>query len=544
MVQIDELTSREFRIDSGVVQGSILGPVLFNVFINSLLFELENSDVGVSLRSGKRLNIIGYADDLVLLADSPADLQKLISICESWSRRNGLDFSPSKSKILVFHPNTQSKRSEFTLNNQTLESVTSFKYLGITLDATGAVGPGLCYRTFFASTLSRAEKRLAVIRLLGAHKDGLRPTTAVRLYKLLVRPLLEFGAQIIPFAPTQLAKFETFQCKALRSLLGLLKSVKAETVRLLAGVEPIECRFASLKLAYFHRLRTSSKQILQQSLADHVLHTLQPPVETSTEAQHFYEASFGSLLHKICLKYKLTHEFRMHSDQPRNGFSNYIKKTLRNFHLALDCLAFDNSQQGALFKSVALPVLKLSKPYGGVAVNPVLFENAERKVRLAYFQAICGTLISEHHCPAFKRRRSNSCPYCDSANRKLEHYFFDCPAFVDLRSSCFQTISNSWQKLSLPNTPPLQSLPFLFGCTPSYPKLPKSDQRDLLHGVVTLERSTSRFLAQTSSKLKEHSRHRHNQSTCRLQHNPNNSLRHRRPPSLNDRPLHLDSLEL
>ena len=500
VVQIDDLTTREFQIDSGVLQGSILGPVLFNVFINSLILELEHSGVGgVSLRSGRRLNVIAYADDLVLISENPADLQKLISICESWSRCNGLDFSPDKSKVLVFHPTSQSKRSKFVLNDQPLESVTSFKYLGITLDATGAVGPGLCYRTFFASSLSRAEKRLGAIQLLGARKDGLRPTTAVRLYKLLVRPILEFGAQIIPFASTQLAKFEQFQCKSLRSLLGLAKSVKAETVRLIAGVEPVECRFASLKLAYFHRLRTSSKQILKQSLADHIRHCTSTH-DVTLEERNFYNSGFGSILLTICRKYNLAHEFRISSDDSRPKYSYWTKKHLREFHFARDCMAFDNTQQGALFKSVALPVLKLSKPYGGVAINPVIFEGVDRKMRFAYFQALCGTLISEHHCPAFKRRRSSSCPYCPSESRSLDHFIFDCPVFDSSRVSYFKSIKDSWQKMSLPNEPPLRSLPFLFGSAPSYPKLPKNDQRDLLHGVV---RSTSRFLAQISSKLND-----------------------------------------
>ena len=254
-----------------------------------------------------------------------------------------------------------------------------------------------------------------------------------------------------------------------------------------------------MKLAFFHRLRTSSKHVLKQSLSDHVFHTL-VTLKIPSEAQHFYEAGFGSIVHKICLKYNLTHEFHSYSDQPRNNFSRFVKKTLRGFHLALDCAAFDNSQQGALFKSAALPVLKLSKPYGGVAVNPVIFENVDRKTRLAYFQALSGTLISEYHCPAFKRRRSSSCPYCSSSCRKLEHFIFDCPEFSNARKSLNLSIRNIWQKLSLPTEPPLRSLPFLFGRFPSSLKLVKSDHRDLQHGIL---RSTSRFLAQISSQLND-----------------------------------------
>ncbi len=179
------------------------------------------------------ISVLAYADDLALLANSPEDLQKLIQICRTWSQNNGLEFSPSKSKVLVFHPKKQTKKHKkfkFNLNGKILERVNSFKYLGIDIDAAGDVaGPGRCYRTFFTNSLNKAETRLASIRLLGYHKDGLRVESAIRLYKLLVRPVLEFGAQVVPLSETQLVQLEQFQVKSLCTLLGLLSSTKAET---------------------------------------------------------------------------------------------------------------------------------------------------------------------------------------------------------------------------------------------------------------------------------------------------------------------------
>ena len=97
---------------------------------------------------------------------------------------------------------------------------------------------------FIKKQLEKAQKRLGVVRLLGFHKDGLCISTGVKLYKLLIRPLLEFGAQIVSYKKSLLSELEKFQTKALKSLMGLHSCVKNETVRLLAGVEPLRARFA------------------------------------------------------------------------------------------------------------------------------------------------------------------------------------------------------------------------------------------------------------------------------------------------------------
>ena len=117
--------------------------------------------------------------------------------------------------------------------------------------------------------MEKAKNRLGVIRLLGFHKDGLRISTAVKLYKLLIRPILEFGAQVVTYSKTQIV--EKFQTQALRSLMGLHQNVKSETVRLISGVGPISARISVLKLRYFHKLRISDDStILKNIIKSHL----------------------------------------------------------------------------------------------------------------------------------------------------------------------------------------------------------------------------------------------------------------------------------
>ena len=89
-----------FTIEQGVAQGCSLSPILFSVFVNDLLKEVEQTGLGIQLSSGKTVGGMLFADDFVGISDSKENLQKLLDVvysyCSKWRLRANV------SAVMVF----------------------------------------------------------------------------------------------------------------------------------------------------------------------------------------------------------------------------------------------------------------------------------------------------------------------------------------------------------------------------------------------------------------------------------------------------------
>ena len=74
MVFLDGERSEAFNVEQGVAQGCSLSPILFSVFINDLLKEVEQVEVGLQLSTGNRISGLLFADDFVGVSDSKENL--------------------------------------------------------------------------------------------------------------------------------------------------------------------------------------------------------------------------------------------------------------------------------------------------------------------------------------------------------------------------------------------------------------------------------------------------------------------------------------
>ena len=113
-------TSSEKPVSSGVPQGSILGPVLFLVYVNELPDAVQNSSVACFADDIKIFRCVNSISDAALLQ---SDLTKL----NSWSTSSGLAFNQLKCKCLRVTRKTQPIIYEYTIKNKEMSTTTMEK---------------------------------------------------------------------------------------------------------------------------------------------------------------------------------------------------------------------------------------------------------------------------------------------------------------------------------------------------------------------------------------------------------------------------------
>ena len=192
-VLVGDEQTKVFDLHMGVRQGCVMSPVLFSFFINGLAREIKEKTQGV--RVGDTLvRLLLYADDIVLLAESRRDLQDMLDIVTSYSKKWRFRVNPKKGKseVMLFgrKPRNTSHERKWQLAGAEIQETTSYKYLGVDLVS------GLNFKKLKARIVASARKRMMLVWAMGMRRGELPVEHCCRVWNALVRPVLEYAAVI------------------------------------------------------------------------------------------------------------------------------------------------------------------------------------------------------------------------------------------------------------------------------------------------------------------------------------------------------------
>jgi hypothetical protein len=201
------------------------------------------------------LNALGFADDICIVAHSPAGLQKLLHFCDSWSSENGLRFSPSKCILLQ-------NDVKLTLYGQPLKVAKSAKYLGIYFTRRGIDS---------ASTLKeRCDKGKQMTNLLasvGMHGLGFSAQASSKLYKIFVRPTIEYGFQVAQLNITQRKQIDMAQSASFRRIFSAPRTTSKNAMHKLLQIIPLSARADQIFGKFHKQLLLDATNIPAQKIA-------------------------------------------------------------------------------------------------------------------------------------------------------------------------------------------------------------------------------------------------------------------------------------
>ena len=175
--------SRIFQAVSGVPQGSILGPLLFNLFVNDITTKLST-------------NHLLYADDMKLFlntssVDDCLRLQHDLDETSSWCRENRLTLNISKCSVISYHRLRNPILFDYTINGQVLDRKDNIKDLGVVFDSQ------LSFSIHVETMVKKCYKCMGFIM---RNSKDFSQNTQLRLFNAFVRSRLEYASVI--WSPT------------------------------------------------------------------------------------------------------------------------------------------------------------------------------------------------------------------------------------------------------------------------------------------------------------------------------------------------------
>lgn len=258
-INLNDSTKLSRTLFRGLPQGSVLSPLLYNIYTYDLEKALNGS-----------VSVLQYADDLLLYtSDASLDnacntLTYSLNLLKSWLNCNGLELSTSKSSVVVFSRRRIPPDIVVKYNNLPLPVATHAKFLGVILDSKLTGAP------YYDHIVAKCERMLNIVRCLSGVWWGAHPFSMKLFYNALIRSVLDYGTFLLESGSVMgIKKLDVIQSKALRIITGSMKSSPVNALQVECCDPPLQLRRQFLSDRFLFKSMQFSNHSLHQKL--HVL---------------------------------------------------------------------------------------------------------------------------------------------------------------------------------------------------------------------------------------------------------------------------------
>ena len=225
-----------YKINSGVAQGSLVSPLLYDWYVNDLISILSKK-LGTE-------NIFAYADDVALLCLGYSDIRSALSVIEEWCETNGAMLNKKKCGIL---PIRKKDKASPLKELEGIPFVREYKYLGVPLD------PALTLKHLHTLLKTKIKTFSQRVRLVLRHVVG--TDTKFKLWQTYARCHFDYFSPAIAICG-KIHKFEPLYSQSLKKALDLPLHLPTEPLIKAVNTPSLT------QIAAYHI--TCNKEIIQQ----------------------------------------------------------------------------------------------------------------------------------------------------------------------------------------------------------------------------------------------------------------------------------------
>jgi hypothetical protein len=259
-VRTQDGLSPEFIVRTGVRQGCILSPLLFNFVLDWVLARsIDDNLDGVTVGVNCAVADLDYADDIALLEPDSPSMQRLLDRLSAAADSVGLKIKPVKTKVMSIH----APAPVLQVYGEQIEVVQSFCYLGSIISAAGN-GPA-------EDIDSRIGKASVTFRRLATRlwkRQDIVVATKMKIFNASVMSILLYGCETWCPLRANISKLEVFHMSCLRAILGvsIRERMRNVDIRKLCCNQPtVEERLKKSRLRWLgHVVRMPPERLCSQ----------------------------------------------------------------------------------------------------------------------------------------------------------------------------------------------------------------------------------------------------------------------------------------
>ena len=457
-VVLNGMESNWGEIKAGVPQGSVLGPLLFLVYINDL-------------EEGIKSSVRFFADDTSLfsivhdIVVSAEELNHDLNLIKKWAYQWKMSFNPDATKpaeeILFSQKLKSPDHPTIYFNNVEVKRVNHHKHLGLILDSK------LSFAKHISEKISTARKGIGIIKHLSPY---LPLKSRDQIFKMHIRPHLDY-CDFIYHIPSKVRELDTFdsshtlnyqmhalestQYQAALAVSGAWKGTSRSKIYDELGWETLDHRRMFRRLTQFYKI--------MNGLTPEYLRILIPSLR-----RHLFGYGNTNILNTIFCR----------TDRYQNSFFP-------------DCITIWNDLGPELRGAESLScfknnVIKVYRP-----VNKSLFDIHDPNGIRWIFQLRVGLSPLKNHKKShnFQDTPDDLC-HCTLSSETSHHYLLHCPNYINHRNVLFQVIS---PVMFANNLRFLDDQSFLHLLLYGHDKLKLCENRIILKATINFIKETLRF---------------------------------------------------